>query len=364
MRILYGVVGEGMGHAMRSRVVVDHLLSAGHEVEIVASGRGFDYLRARTLEPLERGRLGVARIWGYSLVYQDNQVRNWKSLVRNVRGAVKGWPANVRAYLEMTRRFEPEVVISDFESWSTLYAKNWRLPLVSLDNIQIVDRCRHADAVVEGHRRDFRLASAVVKAKVPGAFHYLLTTFFYPPVRKARTTLHPPVLRPEILAAKTEEDDHLLVYQTSTSNRALPETLRRCGLECRIYGLRRDLAVDAREGNLIFRPFSEKAFVDDLRTARGVVASGGFTLLGEAVYLHRPVLCAPVGQQFEQLMNARYLDEAGFGRYAPAITPAALGAFIERLPDFRTRLATYRQDGNRDLFAKLDEILTRAVAAG
>ena len=25
MRILYGVVGEGMGHAMRSRVVIDHL---------------------------------------------------------------------------------------------------------------------------------------------------------------------------------------------------------------------------------------------------------------------------------------------------------------------------------------------------
>jgi len=26
MRILYGVVGEGMGHAMRSRVILDHLV--------------------------------------------------------------------------------------------------------------------------------------------------------------------------------------------------------------------------------------------------------------------------------------------------------------------------------------------------
>ena len=30
LRVLYGVVGEGMGHATRSRVVVEHLARAGH----------------------------------------------------------------------------------------------------------------------------------------------------------------------------------------------------------------------------------------------------------------------------------------------------------------------------------------------
>ena len=29
MRVLYGVVGEGMGHATRSRVVLEHLLEEG-----------------------------------------------------------------------------------------------------------------------------------------------------------------------------------------------------------------------------------------------------------------------------------------------------------------------------------------------
>ena len=32
MKILYGVVGEGMGHAMRSRVVLEHLVGQGHEM--------------------------------------------------------------------------------------------------------------------------------------------------------------------------------------------------------------------------------------------------------------------------------------------------------------------------------------------
>ena len=34
MRILYGVVGEGMGHAMRSGVILDHL-TKNHEVQVV-----------------------------------------------------------------------------------------------------------------------------------------------------------------------------------------------------------------------------------------------------------------------------------------------------------------------------------------
>ena len=47
MKILYGVVGEGMGHAMRSRVVLEHLVAQGHELEIMASGRAADFLAKR-----------------------------------------------------------------------------------------------------------------------------------------------------------------------------------------------------------------------------------------------------------------------------------------------------------------------------
>ena len=46
MRILYGVVGEGMGHAMRSGVILDHL-TKNHDVQVVASGRAHDYLAKR-----------------------------------------------------------------------------------------------------------------------------------------------------------------------------------------------------------------------------------------------------------------------------------------------------------------------------
>jgi uncharacterized protein (TIGR00661 family) len=283
--------------------------------------------------------------------------------VQNLKGALTGLPKNIRAYLDVTETFQPEVVITDFETWSYLFGLRHELPIISIDNMQIINRCVHAPELLAGYESDYRLTNAVVKAKIPGAFHYHVTTFFYPPTRKPDTTLHPPILRPEILAARAEPGQHLLVYQTSTSNQALPEILRRSGRECRIYGLRRDLKADVVEGNLRYRPFSEAGFIDDLRTAAGVVASAGFTLMGEAVYLRRPMLAVPIAGQFEQVLNARYLQQLGFGLAAEAITPACLGQFIEALPEFQRNLGLYRQEGNRDLLESLARTLDAAAGS-
>ena len=356
MRILYGVVGEGMGHAIRSRVVLDELVKE-HDVQVVVSGRAHDYLAKRAGEHLQ-----VKKIWGFTIVTEDNEVRNFKTLLENVKGALTGgWPQNIKTYFDIADSFRPDVVISDFESWSYLYGVNHRLPVISVDNMQIINRCKHEPDVLAGEETSFQIAKGIVKAKVPGAYHYLITTFFRPPVRKKRTTLHPPILRPEILGARSERGEHLLVYQTYTSNQDLPAMLRRTGLECRIYGLRRHLREEEREENLLYKPFSESGFIDDLRSAWAVVASGGFTLMGEAVYLHKPMLAEPVAKQFEQILNARYLQKEGYGVAADEITPQKLGEFLERTAEFERNLSRYSQDGNEDLMRKLGQVLQAAV---
>src|SRR5689334_14878094 len=115
MRILYGVVGEGMGHAIRSRVVLQHLFAQGHEVEIVASSRAVDFLRKHFPE--------VHRIHGLHIVYEENRVRRGHTLFSNVLAGTAALPQQIRAYFELVKDFSPEVVISDFESWVYFYAK-------------------------------------------------------------------------------------------------------------------------------------------------------------------------------------------------------------------------------------------------
>jgi uncharacterized protein (TIGR00661 family) len=355
MKILYGVVGEGMGHAMRSRVVLDHLVGQGHELEIMASGRATDFLGKRFQ--------GVNRIHGLHMIYEENRMRRGKTLLSNMLTGATGVPKNIAAYFDLIKSFKPEVVVSDFESWTYLYAKLNRLPILSIDNMQIINRCTHAPEITQGHEAEFQLTKTFVKSKLPFCNHYLITTFFRPPVRKAETSLFPPILRPEILAAARRPGEHLLVYQTAEGNDGLAEALAKTGLECRIYGMRRALEQEQVEGTLRYRPFSEAGFVDDLASARGVVAGGGFTLMGEAVFLRKPMLAVPLQHQPEQVMNARYLEREGFGRMATSLTdPAVVRDFVAAIPACADKLASYAQDGNQLLFQNVDELLDRAAA--
>jgi uncharacterized protein (TIGR00661 family) len=354
VRILYGVVGEGMGHATRSRVLLEALVQE-HDVHVVVSGRAYDYLAARFPN--------VHRIWGFTLSYRGNAMRRLPTLARNLRGALGGWPKNVGEYLKLLGTFHPDVAISDFESFSYYLAKAHRIPVIGADNIHVISKCVHSRELLRGHERDYGLVRRIVGAKLPRCFHYVVPTFFYPPVRAKRTTLVPPVLRSEALAARSEPGEHLLVYQTATTNRALPVVLKRLGIPARVYGLRRDLTEDLVDANVTYRPFSEAGFIDDLRTARAVVAGGGFTLLSEAVYLHKPVLSIPVEGQFEQVLNALYIQQLGYGAYARTLTAEALTEFLGRTPEYARALSSYYQEGNVLAVGALREQLVRVAEA-
>ncbi|HEU0035579.1 MAG TPA: glycosyltransferase family protein [Kofleriaceae bacterium] len=353
MKILYGVTGEGMGHAMRSRVVLEHLVAAGHEIEIMSSGRAAAFLGKRFE--------GVNTIHGFHMILEENRVRRGKTLWSNVLAGAVGIPRNIAAYFELIGEFEPDVVISDFESWTYLYGKNHRLPILSIDNMQIIARCTLPDEIIDDNQVAFQLTKAFIKAKLPGCDAYFITTFFRPPVRKPDTYLFPPILRPEILAAKPETGDHVIVYQAGP-NEALQTALAKTGVECRIYGMRPGLAEEQRDGKLRFLPFSEETFIRDLATCRGVISAAGFTLMGEAVFLHKPMLALPLENQFEQMLNARYLEREGYGMWAPDLADeSVVPRFFERIPACAQALASYHQDGNRELLAGVDEFLHRAA---
>jgi len=357
VRILYGVTGEGMGHATRSLVAIEHLLRSGHEVRIVVSGRAHRFLHDRLAH---HAAVTIDEIHGFTLTYFGNELDRSESLFDNLRKAPKGIKKNIDVYRTHAEEgFKPEAVISDFESYAALYGLNHFLPVISIDNMQIINRGKHKKDVRGSKGFDFNLAKWAVKIKMPKAFHYLITSFFYPPVRKKYTTLVPPILRPAVLSAERAPGEHVLVYQTQTTNKELVVALKKLPYEFRVYGL----GAKEAEANVQFRAFSDTGFVDDLRTARAVVAGGGFSLMSEAVSLGVPMLSVPVARQYEQELNARYLEQLGYGSWAPELDLGVLGKFLDRTEKYTQNLRSFVRHDNAMLFACLDELLA-GIAEG
>jgi len=358
MRILYGVVGEGMGHATRSKVVCEHLIARGHQVKIVVSGRAHAML-AKSFDD-------VVEIRGLTIRYVDNRMDRDGTLARNVLAAPAMLAANVGAYYDQVARFRAHAVISDFDSFAYFFGKRHRIPILSIDNQHIISRCKLGKFAKQGVKVDYQMTKAFVSAKMPRCDYYVITTFFEPQVRgryKKNTTLVPPIVRDSILEAekRSRPGPHVLVYQTSTSDTTLLDQLERIReREFIVYGLRRS----ARRGNCTLKEFSEAGFVEDLANARAVVCNGGLSLIGEALYLGKPVFSVPVANQYEQILNARYLDHLGYGLDAPRIDGDLLRLFLAETPKYAARVAKHRQKGNQELYEVVDRVLERFARRG
>lgn len=354
MKILYGACGEGMGHAVRTAVVADHLLTRGHEILFASSGSAQAYLEKRY-----PGR--VVEVPGFGISKREGGVSVLETVFHNTLRQAVGTVTAALPSAAVVLRFGPEAVISDFDPWSARVAHLGRLRLLAVDNIHFLTRCTHDRDLLT---RDVSIARGVAAAMVPFADHYFVcpSAFARAPISEARTTLYPPILRPKILRARGEgmgfEGDHLCVYLNDpASNEQALRVLAASGLSCHVW--KSGAASPARHivhDKLIEMPFSEQDFIVDLASARAVIGSAGAQLMGEASYLGRPMLALPIGGHGEQELNAAYFQRDGYGEVSRYLTEEGLAGFLSRAQPMRDRLSALTHDCNISLL--------RAVEAG
>ena len=341
-RILYGLSGEGSGHSSRSKQMARHLESLGHEVWLASYDRGYRNLK---------DEFNVFEIEGLAIASADNKVSNIKTVTKNVKRLKKGWLRLRALKNEMFKIFEPEVVITDFEPMTAYLAHHYDIPLMTIDNQH---RMRYMTyECPPGHQFDQKMTKSIIRAMVPRPDLSLVTTFYEGQVTNDRTLLFPPILRDEVIAMQPSDEGHILVYLTSGYDTLLSQLKKLRHERFIVYGYdRRD-----QEDNLTFKLPSKQGFLDDLATSQAVIATAGFTLISEALYLKKPYLAMPMEGQYEQQLNGFWLEQLGLGRNATEINEDAIGAFLYRLPEFNGVLESYESEGNMKIQAKLDELM-------
>jgi uncharacterized protein (TIGR00661 family) len=353
MRILYGVCGEGLGHAMRSAVVAEHLVAQGHDVRFVTAGRAFKYLGDRW-----PGKVTYAL--GLGTVMHENTIQPGATLLANLAKMTLSPIAHVATAIGVGRI--PDAVISDFDPWTARYAGLVGAPLIAVDNIHFLNRCSHPRSVVAGIASD-RTAAAImypgVNSMVPDARRYIVTTFVQSPVTHANTTLHAPIIRPKILAAVGRpQGDHVTVYFNDKSDHSrVMRSLLGVPAKFHVYGAENVRQDEAIGDNIILRPVSEDGFINDLATSKAVIGGAGFTLMTECITLGKPLLASPFGGQFEQILNANYLERMGYGERAMTLDGPTVERFLGRVDDYSAKLRTYKHDGNVELLRAVDNAL-------
>ncbi len=340
-KIIYGVSGEGSGHSSRARLITEYLIGKGHEVKIVSYDRGYRNLS---------GDFDVLEIVGLTIVSEDNEVSKLKTIAANLTKLPEGTRA-FNSLRGLFKQFSPECVISDFEPTTAYLANHYKLPLISLDNQH---RMRYMDYVCPDElKQEAFVTETVIRAMVPKPWVSLITTFHFGPLKNSHSFLFPPILRKNILALGTTEQDHILVYVTSGFD-SLIDCLSSFDREQFIvYGSEHT----GQRNNILFKEFSADGFPRDLAACKAVIATAGFTLISEALYLNKPYLAFPMQGQFEQQLNAHMLEKKGYGVRGGKVDEKTIAAFLYQLPKYKTTLSQYPRDANHQIQQKLDELL-------
>jgi uncharacterized protein (TIGR00661 family) len=341
-RIVYGVSGEGSGHSSRARVVLTHLTHKGHEVKVVTYGRGLRNL-APDFDLFETVGLHISSV--------NNRVAPLKTLLTNLQRLPHGHRKLQDLRHKIFKAFAPHVVITDFEPMCAYLAHHYEIPLITIDNQHRLRYMRYA--YPPQLQNDRQLAIHVIRAMVPKPDVSLVTTFFAGEVKNRRTFLFPPLLRARVRELIPTNSDHILVYLTSGFESfvdLLPQYHRERFI---IYG-QGDVG---HRGNITFKPHSTRGFLKDLAASKAVMATAGFTLMTEALHLKKPYLALPMAGQFEQALNAIFLEALECGVNMAEINPAGIGDFLYRLPEFEQALSSLPPFDNAPLLAKLDRLM-------
>ncbi len=344
-RIIYSVCGEGLGHAIRSGVILEEL-NKKYDILIFASDRAYNYLSQKFDN--------VHEIYGFNTVYEDNTVKNKKTFVKAMKALPRDLKASLGLLYKLARDFKPDIIVSDFEFYASLLSNLLRIPLISIDNMHVITRCEID--YPDKYKKEKLKAEGVVRSFIVRPERYIIISYFYPEIKNPeKTVIFPPVLRKEIMDLKPSYEDHILVYQTSKSNIKLINTLKKFKDNFIIYGFDKN----ENDGNLEFKSFNEDQFFDDLKNARAVITNGGFTLISESLFLKKPIYSIPVKGQFEQILNAVYLDSLGYGEFHEEIDEKNLKNFFKKLPEYRENLKKYDGGDNKALIKELGDSIEK-----
>jgi uncharacterized protein (TIGR00661 family) len=341
-RVVYGVSGDGSGHSSRAQEMITHLDKLGHTVKVVSYGRGYRNLK---------DNFDVFETEGLLIASSDNRISKVKTFTANLQRLPRGHQKLNALRREIFKAFQPDCVITDFEPMTAYLARHYRLPLITIDNQHGIRYMTYP--CPKRLQKERRMTVNIIKAMVPFPDVSLVTTFYYGEAINDRTFFFPPILRKEVFAVQPSDGGHVLVYLTSGFESYLRLLKSFAREQFRVYGYDRD----DQEGQIVYRPFSNDGFLQDLASCKAVMATAGFSLMTEAFYLRKPYLALPMRGQFEQELNAYLLARLEYGLDLRRVRTEAIGNFLYRLPDYKDNLNTYRTEDNSSIKAKLGELL-------
>lgn len=297
--LFYSVAGEGLGHATRAKGVID-ALSKKHRVIVFSFHQGYEFLR----EIYAETDVEVIEIPGLKLCYtRSGKLHYWLTFFYppvywykaiEYQGALKA----------LFKRYQPDLVIADFDKLLPNAARRYGVTCMTLDHPSFLLKCELSSLPWSLRMHLYYLRPIVAGFFQPKVDHAIISSYFKLPLRKKYRDTQSVgiILREEIRHANITDEGHLTVYLRGTIAENVIDTLKGYQGDVHLFG---NLEPHV-EANVHFHPIETENFTRKVLSARGVIATAGNQIVGEMLWLQKPLLMLPETNNNEQKINAAF----------------------------------------------------------
>lgn len=346
-KILYGVCGEGFGHATRSRILIRYLIKQGYEIRIIAGGKAYKLLS----KEFKR----VEEIESVHFVFENNEVRLIKTVFNTIYRALFLTPSSFLKVKKIIEEYKPDIIITDADPIGNTVGFIKGIKRISIDNPHAM-LYRKYDIKSNEFLAWFLLTIALRITMIKPQ-KYIIYDFSDKQIKNKRVLFLKPLIQEGILKQKPTYSDHIFVYQTVDCDRKIVETLKKFDEKFLIYCYNKE----SKEENITFKKFNENEFYQDISQAKAIITNAGFTLISEALYLKKPVLALPIKDQFEQVLNGKFIQKLGVGTYYMNLDEKKLRDFLNNLDKYREKLKNYDSGRQEETLKRIEEEIQKLI---
>lgn len=340
MKVVLGICGIGMGHAIRQTPVINFLLKQGAQIIIFSFGEALRYIR-KTFPQVSSFDVFVPFIATnkFGILYEKSAQQPTN---QNTFFYVHNFSIMQKAFDIF--KGKPDLVITDYEPVSAQFAYATNSRLITLDQQSKFLIGSFPDIEQYGYREE----ADRLNLFFPKADKRYATSFFRVSQDKNNTdvTIIPSFIRNEIeklqiLRSQEKKKEGILVYFSSfmptlQSSEEIIEILATIKENFTIFTSQASFLKfkgDSPKNIEIFESDITN-FMKKLLKTRAVISTGGHNFLSELMFLNIPVYVCPLAN-YEQHYSAKVIHENFFGITSEYIKRDLLNFFMKNIDVFQ-----------------------------
>lgn len=297
-KILFFVTGIGLGDAVREHAIMQELRKRKNvKIRIAAYNTSYDFFK---------NKFPTLEMRGFDITSPRFKFGFWNFMRKNVILPLT-WNAQIKRLKEETKKFKPDLVVTDFEPLGALFARRTGTKFIEVFGVEpksfgeflegrvgnIFERLQ-----VRYLRRMYELGNkygeAIIVSTLLKQNNFDKFRFVNPIVRKVKN--------------KRKEKGIVVVLGGSSFGLALGNNLinilPKFDEKFLIFGWPRKTRVK----NCLFFPPTENA-LDYIKNSSGIISLSGSSTISEALVFKKPLLSFPIPGHIEQAYNAWILKQ-------------------------------------------------------